>query len=60
MLENYSRKWGGVADILSPVVAGAVHVPFWGLLAQFDPDWLGYYKPTHRGRQMADPAGFET
>lgn len=59
MLETFARKWGGVADILAPVVAMAIADPFWELLADFDPDWLGYYAPTRRGQQMANAVGFE-
>lgn len=60
MLEVYSRKWGGAGDIVAPVKDGKVVPQFWRILADFDPDWLGFYTPTRRGRQLADPAGFET
>ncbi len=59
MLELLSRKWGGVADTIVPLVNGAIPSPFWDVLAEFDPDWLGAYVPTRRGQQMANPEGFE-
>src|SRR5437879_9021722 len=59
MLEVYSRKWGGAGDIIAPLKDGTVVAPFWRILSDFDPDWLGFYTSTRRGRQMADPAAFE-
>ncbi len=60
-IEGFSRIWGGVADIVVPVLPGGV-LPecFWPVLVRFDPDHLGCYQPTRRGWQMADPAGFDT
>ncbi len=60
IMEGFSRIWGGVGNILVPVLPGDV-LPecFWPVLARFDPDRLGYYQPTFRGWQMADPEGFD-
>jgi hypothetical protein len=60
MIELLSRIWGGHGAILVAASNdGTVSDDLWRLLERFDPDRLGYYVPTHRGRQMADPAGFE-
>ncbi len=60
MIELFSRAWGGRGDILVPTSDdGTVSDDLWRLLERFDPDRLGYHLPTHRGWQMADPAGFE-
>jgi hypothetical protein len=60
MIELFGRAWGGHGDILVAASEdGAVSGDLWRLLERFDPDRLGYYLPTHRGRQMVDPTGFE-
>jgi hypothetical protein len=60
MIELFSRVWGGHGGILVAASDdGTVSDDLWRLLERFDPDRLGYYVPTHRGIQMADPAGFE-
>jgi hypothetical protein len=60
VIEGFSRVWGGVNNILVPRLPGDV-LPecFWPVLARFDPDLLGYFQPTLRGWQMADPVGFD-
>jgi hypothetical protein len=60
MIELFSRVWGGHGDILVAASDdGTVADDLWRLLERFDPDCLGYYVPTDRGRQMVDPTGFE-
>ena len=60
MIELFSRVWGGHGNILVAASDdGDVSDDLWRLLERFDPDRLGYYVPTHRERQMVDPAGFE-
>jgi hypothetical protein len=60
MLENYSRKWGGVGDILFPVDEGFEVSTVWlSILSAFDPDRFATYQATHRGRHMANPVAFE-
>jgi hypothetical protein len=54
-LEVLSRTWGGAGNVLVPVASGGVTEAFWRLLAAHDPDRLGYYQMTWRGRQLADP-----
>jgi hypothetical protein len=60
IIEGFSRVWGGVGNILVPVLRGDV-LPecMWPVLARFDPDRLGYFQPTLRGWQMADPVAFD-
>lgn len=60
MMENYSAIWGGRGDLLVPSTnSGELPTIMWRLLERFDPDRMGYYLPTFRGMQMANPAGFE-
>jgi hypothetical protein len=59
-IEGFSRIWGGVGNIIVPVLRdGVLPEGFLPVLARFDPDRLGYYQPTFRGWQMADPEGFD-
>jgi hypothetical protein len=58
-LEVLSRTWGGAGNILVPVAGGGVAEGFRRVLAAHDPDRLGYYQPTWRGRQLADPDAFD-
>jgi hypothetical protein len=60
VIEDFSRVWGGAGNILVPMLPEAAWPEcFWPVLARFDPDRLGYFQPTLRGWQMADPVGFD-
>lgn len=60
MIENYSRKWGGVGDIMFPVDTDLQVAPIWiKILRAFDADRMATYQSTHRGRHMANPEAFE-
>jgi hypothetical protein len=58
-IEGFSRIWGGVGNILIPLLRGDMPESFWPVFARFDPDRLGTHEPTRRGWQMADPEGFD-
>jgi hypothetical protein len=60
IIEGFSRTWGGIGNIIVPVLSGDV-LPerFWPVFARFDPDRLGLYQPTRRAWQMANPEGFD-
>jgi len=59
MLENFSRWWGGAANVLVPWNDGQVPEFFWRYLETYDPDIISYYTTTFRGNRMANPDGFE-
>lgn len=60
MIENFSRVWGGRANILLPVGEDfMVDDRFWPVVTAYDADVFGTYQLSHRGRHMANPSGFE-
>lgn len=60
MLENYSRMWGGAANILVPALAdGCIPDVFRRILRQFDPDYLAVYQQTRIDQKLADRPAFD-
>jgi hypothetical protein len=60
VLENMSRVWGGAGHLpFTQTQDPALNRTWFDVLTVYDPDYFGYYLPTFRGLQIADPDEFQ-
>lgn len=60
MVENYTRLWGGAANLLIPWrPETGIPDAFMQALRAFDPDWVAWYRLSARGWQLAKPDDFD-